>query len=74
MKNKKIQIKMFKKQSKEEKLINSIDYESLLLFREMMAGRFKKYDKNKMAAGRYGGGRARPFFYDFFFKICIYFC
>ena len=47
MKNKKIQIKMFKKQSKEEKLINSIDYESLLLFREMMAGRFKTYDKNK---------------------------
>ena len=47
MKNKKIQIKMFKKHSKEEKLINSIDYESLLLFHEMMADRFKTYDENK---------------------------
>ena len=37
MKNKKIQIKMFKKQSEEKKLVNSIDYESLALFREMMA-------------------------------------
>ena len=39
MKNKKIQIKMIKKK-KEEKLFDSIDFESLALFREMMADRF----------------------------------
>lgn len=44
MKNKKIEIKMIKKLSEEEKLFNSIDYESLSLFREMMADRFKTYD------------------------------
>ena len=44
MKSKKIQIKMIKKQSEEEKLFNSIDYESLSLFREMMADKFKTYD------------------------------
>ena len=44
MKSKKIQIKMIKKESEEEKLFNSIDYESLSLFREMMADRFKTYD------------------------------
>ena len=44
MKSKKIQIKMIKKLSEEEKLFNSIDYESLSLFREMMADRFKTYD------------------------------
>ena len=44
MKNKKIQVKMIKKQSEEEKLFNSIDYKSLSLFREMMADRFKTYD------------------------------
>ena len=42
MKSKKIQIKMIKKEKK--KLFNSIDYESLSLFREMMADRFKTYD------------------------------
>ena len=44
MKSKKIQIKMTKKLSEEEKLFNSIDHESLSLFREMMADRFKTYD------------------------------
>ena len=44
MKNKKIQIKMIKKQGEEEKLFNSIDYESLSLFREMMADRFERCD------------------------------
>ena len=44
MKNKKIQIKMIKKQIEEEGLFNSIDYESMSLFREMMADRFKTYD------------------------------
>ena len=44
MKSKKIQIKIIKKESEEEKLFNSIDYESLSLFREMMADRFKTYD------------------------------
>jgi hypothetical protein len=44
MKSKKIQIKMIKKEREEEKLFNSIDYESLSLFREMMADRFKTYD------------------------------
>ena len=44
MKSKKIQIKMIKKLSEEEKLFNSIDYESLSLFREMMTDRFKTYD------------------------------
>ena len=39
MKNKKIQIKMIKKKE-EEKLFDSIDFESLALFREMMADRF----------------------------------
>ena len=40
MKNKKIQIKMIKK-IEEEKLFDSIDFESLALFREMMADRFR---------------------------------
>lgn len=44
MKNKKIQIKIIKKQSEEEKLFSSIYYESLSLFREMMADRFKTHD------------------------------
>ena len=44
MKSKKIQIKMIKKEREEEKLFDSIDYESLALFREMMADRFKTYD------------------------------
>ena len=44
MKSKKIQIKMIKKEREEEKLFNSIYYESLSLFCEMMADRFKTYD------------------------------
>ena len=40
MRNKKIQIKMIKK-IEEEKLFDSIDFESLALFREMMADRFR---------------------------------
>ena len=44
MKNKKIQIKMIKKQSEEKKLFNLIDYESLALFREMMADRFRNFE------------------------------
>ena len=47
MKNKKIQIKMIKKKGEEETLFNSIDYESLALFREMMADRFRTNNKNK---------------------------
>ena len=47
MKNKKIQIKMIKKQSEEKKLFNSIDYESLALFREMMADRFRTNNKKE---------------------------
>ena len=48
MKGKKIQIKMIKKQSEEENLFNSIDYESLSLFREMMADRFKTIDNEQI--------------------------
>ena len=44
MKSKKIQIKMIKKEREEKKLFNSIDYECLSLFREMMADRFKTHD------------------------------
>ena len=44
MKSKKIQIKMINKEREEKKLFNSIDYESLSLFREMIADRFKTYD------------------------------
>ena len=44
MKIKKIQIKMIKKEREEKKLFNSIDYESLSLFRKMMADRLKTYD------------------------------
>ena len=47
MKNKKIQIKMIKKKKEEETLFNSIDYESIALFREMMADRFRTYNKDK---------------------------
>ena len=43
MKNKKIQIQMNKKNNVEEKLFNSIDINSLKLFREMMSDRFKEY-------------------------------
>jgi len=43
MKNKKIQIKM-KKKIEEEKLFDSIDFDSLALFREMMANRFSDND------------------------------
>ena len=42
--NKKIQIKMIKKKGEEETLFNSIDYESLALFREMMADRFRNFE------------------------------
>lgn len=47
MKNKKVQIKMFKNKSKKKRLFNSIDYDSLSLFREMMADRFKSHDENE---------------------------
>ena len=47
MKNKKIQIKMIKKQSEEEKLFNLIDNESLLLFQEMMSDRYGEKDLNE---------------------------
>ncbi len=43
MDNKKVQIKMFKK----KRLFNSIDYNSLALFREMMADRYRSYDENE---------------------------
>ena len=43
MKKKKIHIKMNKKVSEEEKLLNNIDLDSLKLFREMMSDRFKEY-------------------------------
>ena len=45
--NKKIQIKMIKKKGEEETLFNSIDYESLALFREMMDDRFRTNNKNE---------------------------
>ena len=41
MKNKKIQINFIKGQTLKQKLFNSIDYNSLKLFREMMSDRFK---------------------------------
>lgn len=47
MKNKKVQIKMFKKECKKKRLFNSIDYDSLSLFREMMADRHKSYDESE---------------------------
>ena len=47
MKNKKIQIKMIKKQSEEEMLFNLIDHESLLLFQEMMSDRYGEKDLNE---------------------------
>ncbi len=46
MKSKKIQIKMIKKEIKKDRLFNSIDFDSLSLFSEMMSDRFKKSDKN----------------------------
>ena len=47
MKSKKIQIKMIKKEREEENLFNSIDHESLSLFREMMADRYKSHDQSE---------------------------
>ena len=47
MDNKKVQIKMFKNENKKESLFNSIDYNSLALFREMMADRYRSYDENE---------------------------
>ena len=47
MKNKKVQIKMFKNESKKKRLFNSIEYDSLSLFREMMADRYKSYGENE---------------------------
>ena len=47
MDNKKVQIKMFKNENKKKSLFNSIDYNSLALFREMMADRYRSYDENK---------------------------
>lgn len=43
MKKKKIQIKMSKNNSTEQRLFNSIDMNSLELFREMMSDRFKDH-------------------------------
>lgn len=47
MKNKKVQIKMFKNENKKKSFFNSIEYDSLSLFREMMADRYKSYDENE---------------------------
>ena len=47
MDNKKVQIKMFKNENKKKSLFNSIDYNSLSLFREMMADRYRSYDENE---------------------------
>ena len=47
MKNKKVQIKMFKNKSKKKSLFSSIDYDSLSLFREMMADRYKSHDQSE---------------------------
>jgi hypothetical protein len=47
MDNKKVQIKMFKNENKKKSLFNSIDYNSLALFREMMAGRYRSHDENE---------------------------
>lgn len=47
MKNKKVQIKMFKNESKIKSLFNSIDHDSLSLFREMMADRCKSHYENE---------------------------
>ena len=46
MKNKKVQIKIFKKEIKKKRLFNSIDYDSLSLFREMMADRYRSFDES----------------------------
>ena len=47
MDNKKVQIKIFKNENKKKSLFNSIDYNSLALFREMMADRYRSYDENE---------------------------
>ena len=47
MDNKRVQIKMFKNENKKKSLFNSIDYNSLALFREMMADRYRSYDENE---------------------------
>ncbi len=47
MDNKKVQIKLFKNENKKKSLFNSIDYNSLALFREMMADRYRSYDENE---------------------------
>ena len=47
MRNKKVQIKMVKKQNEEERLFNSIDHDSLSLFREMMANKYRPYGENE---------------------------
>tara|TARA_Y100000766_G_scaffold255379_1_gene241399 strand:- start:380 stop:517 length:138 start_codon:yes stop_codon:yes gene_type:complete len=44
MKKKKINIQFHRKDSATEKLFDSIDYDSLSLFREMMKDRFKNSD------------------------------
>ena len=41
-KTKKVQIKMFKKENKSEKLFNSVDIKSLELYAEMMRDRYGK--------------------------------
>ena len=47
MDNKKVQIKLFKNENKKKSLFNSIDYNSLALFREMMADRYKSFDESE---------------------------
>ena len=47
MNNKKVQIKMFKNESKKRRLFNSIDYDSLSLYREMMTDSYKSYDESE---------------------------
>ena len=47
MDNKKVQTKMFKNENKKKSLFNSIDYNLLALFREMMADRYRSYDENE---------------------------
>ena len=42
---KKVQIKMFKKENKSEKLFNSVDIKSLELFAEMMRDRYRNLNE-----------------------------
>ena len=47
MKNKKVEIKMFKTCGEEKELFNNINFHSLALFCEMMADRFRNFNDDE---------------------------